>query len=271
MAKLYRIIPDTPSTALTSGYITGVTEDLLYKLGYLEYNKRFRYYGMYCQGQGIRAERDKKFFYYSPWACIRALRFLDSDYGHELARILEYEIPDDILKASTNAFTNYNNFQATGKMVPIELLRKDEELETQYTDELRKELEEIAISDAKESLEQLYKSIQESKSSIYKGNARFQIENLNKSYFDPKRMKNINDIRFKESGKFFRTSIITGKSMIITRADRDLIEEVLNGEGNKNELSKITEKSNGMLSLERAEEYYNDSADHEYGMALSYD
>ena len=35
MAKLYRIVPDTAATLTTTGYISKITEDLLYKLNYI--------------------------------------------------------------------------------------------------------------------------------------------------------------------------------------------------------------------------------------------
>lgn len=65
MAKLYRIIPDTISTLLSTGYISDISEDLLYKLGYLCYGDHdCGYFGTYEEGKGMSGESTKDYIFF---------------------------------------------------------------------------------------------------------------------------------------------------------------------------------------------------------------
>ena len=140
MAKLYRVVPDVTLTTLTVGYLTDITEDLLYQLGYLDHSlsdKDYGYFGIYDQGMKRETTKDDMFFFESPWSCFRCLLFFDNLYSKEGGRILEYDIPDDIVKASRKAFTNYEGYQAKGRRIPIALLQSGKEVLTEFSAELR--------------------------------------------------------------------------------------------------------------------------------------
>ena len=172
MAKLYRVVPDIVSTVLDTSYSSDIAEDLLYKMGYLSYGEHeYGYFGTYERGYGMLAEstEDYVFFFNSPWSCIKGVNFFSDQYGHHVARILEYDIPDEIVNNSADAFTNYENWQAKGKKIPVKLLQEGKEVLNELSDELKTQLEKIALSDTEESIKHFIQSVQESKFSKHKG------------------------------------------------------------------------------------------------------
>lgn len=274
MAKLYRIIPDTTSTVISTGYLSDITEDLLYQLGFLSYGDHgLSYFGTYEEGKGNSGEssRDYIFFFNSPWSCVRGLNFLSDPYGNEVARILEYDIQDEIVKESRDAFTNYTNYQAKGKKIPVKLLEKDKEVFDEFSQELRTKLEEIALQDSSESIKQFCQSVQKSRFSIHKNNPHINVDYLSQLIFEPSLKQKVNNRRFKKSGNFFRTSAITGRTMVITRADRELMEDILFNKKKIDDLSTIMDKSNGILTLDGLKNYDKDASEHQYDMIISYD
>ena len=72
----------------------------------------------------------------------------------------------------------------------------------------------------------------------------------------------MNNRRFEQRGNFFKTDVITGRSMIITRADRELLVGVMYEKQPKDTLSSIIESSNGILTLDNLEEYNSDAQIH---------
>lgn len=254
MTKLYRIVPDTAATLTTTGYISKITEDLLYKLNYIAQDNK-RYFGIYQKGEGIVCNGEKMFFFTSPWSCIRALRFLDDLYSDKVARILEYEIPDNIVKSSRNAFTNYENWQAKGKLIPVKLLNNGKGIITGFNGEIKQQLGEIALSDATESLDAL--------SSIY-----------NNAEFDSKRdrllerIQRVNTHRLEQNISFFETNMTTGKTMLITNKDNKCFNDVMYARCTKETLSEIIKKSNGILTLDSLDDFDYDVPTHQYGPIL---
>ncbi len=274
MAKLYRVIPDATSTVLTTGFLSDITEDLLYKMGYLSCgDTKWGYFGTYEKGKGNCADstQDYMFFFESPWSCLQALNFFRDPHGKELAKIVEYDISDNIIKASKDAFTNYTNYQAKGKIIPIKLLQKNKEVFTEFSDELKEKLEELATSDAEESIKRLSKSIQESKYSIHKCDSSFEPKGLVERFYGRNLLGKINSRRFEKEVAFFETDIVTGKSILITRADKECLQDVIYRKGTIDSLSEIIENSNGILTRENFNEYDFDEPGYHYGRIISYD
>lgn len=123
MAKLYRVVPDSTVTLITNGYYSDINEALLYQIGFFNpYNNG--YFGIYDYNNGITGENNTKslFFFTSPWSCIMALKYLRGNYSNLQAKILEYDIPNDIVNSSSNVITNYVNWQAEGKLIPTNML-----------------------------------------------------------------------------------------------------------------------------------------------------
>lgn len=247
MAKMYRIIPDTMSTVMTTGYLSKIAEDLLYKLGYI-CSCNERYFGLYECGSGMVSERSTSsiFFFDSPWSCVRALNFIDHEYSRKKARILEYDIPDSMVNASKPAFTNYTNWQAQGRLIPLELLQQGEEVLNSFDDELKEKLMEIAMADTKEAIATL-------------DNMPFSSQKLSGL------VERVNNRRVNQSVSFFKSNFITGKSMIITEKDKSAIHDVMFNKNDDTVLAPIMNKSNGILTPDNYVDYNFDAATHQYG------
>lgn len=243
MAKVYRMIPDTVTSAYSKGYLSDVTEDLFYKLGYLNFNDHEKQYFSVKENNSLNCYGDSTdkgiFFFTSAWSCCRALIFLNSVYGNEVARVMEYEIPDGIVAFSKQAVTNHQNFQASGIIVPLDLLTSDWQASTEFTEVLRIKLETIGLKDVLES----FKSLE----SIYKG--QFSRSEGIKCFF-PFVWEDVNSKRFSNVGVYGKSHIITGRSFIINRKDLELLIDVIYRKKSKDDLNELCEKSNGVLELD---------------------
>lgn len=254
MAKLYRIVPDTISTVITSGYLSNTIEDLLYKLNYIGIPNE-RYFGVYQKGIVNESNSNTMFFFVSPWSCIMAIRFLNDRYSKKVARIFEYDIPDDIVNISDDAFTNYENWQAKGKLISLELLKKNKDVFNQFDDKLQKDLEKVSLHDANESAVILSENY-----------SQHSFDSINQSLTS--RLQKINKRRLEQSVQFFKSNIITGKSMIITGIDALKVFDVMFGEKTEEVLLDIMRKSNGILTQENFGDFDFDRPIHQYGPML---
>lgn len=99
MAKLYRIVPNALASTMAKAYLTDIKEDMLYKLGYMSYDDhQMQYFGTYSARMMSESANDYVFFFDSPWSCFKCIDFFNSLYSDEVATILEYDIPEEIIK-----------------------------------------------------------------------------------------------------------------------------------------------------------------------------
>lgn len=247
MAKLYRIVPDSTVTLITERYYTDINEDLLYNINcFNPYNNG--YLSLYNPNTGITGENRTQslFFFTSPWSCIMALKYL-YEYTNEQAKILEYEIPDEIINSSTNIITNYENFQAKGKLIEVNKLKSNKQIS--YP-EIQDSIEKMTLQDIYESLKILCK---DEKKYPYKKSLEFILVRICKIKHNKK----------SKMEKIFHSDYITGKSMIITSTN---LKNLLNN--NITELNKLINNSNGIFTKENLLEYDYDSCIHTYGLIL---
>lgn len=248
MGKLYRIVPDSTATLITNGYYTDISEDLLYNIKCFNPDNS-GYFGIYDHNTGITGEEmtNSLFFFTSPWSCIMALRHLRDDYSNLQAKILEYDIPDDIINSSSNVITNYTNWQAKGKMIPVDMLKNDKLV---IHNELKSTIEKMILSDIKSSLKSICSSFEKYN---YDKCCNFIFSRINRINY--RKTQNINRV--------FQSDFITGKSIIVTYHDLENLFA-----NNISELNKLIEKSNGIFTSENLQEYDFDSPTHRYGLIL---
>lgn len=247
MAKMYRIVPDAISTVMTTGYLSKIAEDLLYKLGYI-CSHNDRYFGLYEYGSGIVGEWSTRsiFFFDSPWSCIRALNYIDHEYSRKKARILEYDIPDSVVNSSNPTFTNYTNWQAQGRLITLDLLQQGEQVLNSFDDEIKEKLRKIALADADESIAAL-------------NNASFYNSRLAST------IERVNNHRLDQNVPFFRSKFITGKTMTVTEEDCADFFDIISERKDETALEPIISKSNGILTLDNYVDYNFDNPTHHYG------
>lgn len=266
MAKLYRIVPNASCSSMEKNYAIGVNEDLLYKLGYLTFDDhKVQYYGVYSYGMECESTDKYMFFFDSPWSCFKCIDFFSDHYSDEVATILEYDIPDEIVNVSSKAFTNYENYQAMGHLILVPLLTSGKEVKSEFSDELKEKLQSLVFEDMEESIKKFCQSVKKSKYSKFKYNPNVNINKLSKIWLNPKILEKIKAGRFENCGKYFKTEVITGKSMVITGADTELVYEVLSQERPINDLNELMASSNGILTPENFKNWDKCPTVHTYG------
>jgi len=255
MIKLYRLVPDALSTSIATGYVSSITEDLFYKLGFISIPNS-QYFGLYSEGEGMVSEKNNgMFFFLSPWSCIKGLNFLRDEYVGGSARILEYEVPEEMVATCKRAFTNYQNYQAEGMMIPSDLLRNNGEFFTEVNDYIKSKLEKVSLQYCLDVIEDLNKN-----------NSNKMVSFEEDNFY--KKMQRINVRRFRKDELYFSSSFITGRSMLITRDDCDIMNSTLDSSSNETLLMPIINKANGILSFDNYNEYDQDLPNHKYGMMI---
>ena len=271
MAKLYRIVPNSYCSIMEKEYVTVANEDLLYRLGYLSFaDHKVQYYGVYSYGMKSESTEDYMFFFDSPWSCFKCINFFDSLYTDEVATILEYDIPDEIVNVSSKAFTNFENYQAMGHLIPIHLLTNGKNVKSEFSDELKEKLQELVCKDMEEAIQKFCQSVKESKYSKFKYNPNVDFNKLSKVWLNPKTLSKIKARKFRTCGKYFKTEIVTGKMVVITGSDTELVYEVLSQERPINDLNELMSSSNGILTPENFKSWDKCPIVHTYGRTLNY-
>ncbi len=246
MAKLYRIVPDSTATLITERYYTNTNEDLLYNLNcFSPYNNG--YLSLYDYNTGITGENRTKslFFFTSPWSCIKALKYFN-EFSNQQAKILEYDIPDEIVNQQTNVITNYTNYQAKGKLIPVELLKSQKSISIP---DISSNIEKMTITDIYASLEKLCSS------DVYPYKKCLEFVLVRSCKIQQRKKENLNNV--------FHSDYITGKSIIITLED---YYNLFNNDIEK--LQQLITSSNGIFTEENLSEYDFDTPEHTYGLIL---
>lgn len=249
MAKLYRLIPDSLSVLRLSDETHSIKEDLYYRIGKIDcYN--YNFFDLLV-GEEITSETsdNKKFFFNSPWSCIRGLNFINSKYYKipknpsdipRIARILEYDIPDEILTQSEDVYTYSDGFQGKGKLVPLQLLQQGAAVLTYLDRNTKKHLTKMIIDQVEEHFEILKKL---NPSDNYK------------KYFTAQDLQFYLNWRFAVKDSFFESDIITNRSMTITDQDFRLLDDIKSGKRIEEDLKPLIERSGGILSIENLRDY----------------
>lgn len=256
MALVYRLVPDSVLMTLTTRRMGDVREDLLYKLGMMD-SCSYNYFGLYREGIGMVEEggyKKQMFFFDSPWSCIRALEFLRSYYtgrnGARLARIMEYDIPDDIINSGDKCFTNYENFQAKGRLIDIELL-SDGQIQREMDKDMAFKLDSIAKVDEEETLvalEMLFGLRDKEKVKKY----------LTENWHT------LMETRLGSKPYFWSSTMPTGRVMGVTKRDYELFMDVIFNKKKVDDLKELMQRSRGMLNPENWDRYDFDSPTHRY-------
>ena len=208
--KLYRVVPDQ----LGEGdYIQAVTEDVLYKLGYISISKHDAYFRMTSRfdraynelyDNGIKGI----FFFKNPWDAVMCSWWVNSDfYSRNLVRVCEYDFPDEIIEKSFQGIGIYKGYEVEEVKIPISLL------ETTGT-VLKTPTEELAIQIKEEKRKMLLESVEKYRD-INSDYADALIEYLENDY-DGLHEYNIQNITF-----LMRSPFVTGKMFTVTSKDRD--------------------------------------------------
>ena len=248
VSKLYRIVPDTTITYITTGLRPNTNEDLLYNFGCFSSYDNVDF-GIYNCNSGITNEQgtNSLFFFTSPWSCIMALKYMRSQKYQ--AKILEYDIPDEIIASSVDVITNYTDWQAKGKLVDINKLKSQNPVDINV---LKFAIEQIALQDMKLSLKSFCSS---NKKYDYDKCCDF-IQNAFNRIISSK----LNSFN---AEKVFYSDFITEKTLIIQYDDFENL--YLN---NIPELDKLICRSNGIFTHESLQEYDYDSASYRHGFVL---
>lgn len=266
MAKLYRLVPDSITSIILTQMYSQVTEDLFYRQNMVEAYS-YGYFGLYKKGTGNTAESYRKtmFFFTSPWSCIKGQEFMRDYYGGRrsrekfVVRILEYDIPDEIVSNSDDVFTNCGNYQAKGKLIPVALLQGNRVLHNTLDEEMRLKLEKQALEDAKETIT----ALSEFCSPDFMAKLSAYIDEEWKDIIKER-------LTLKENEGFFETDIITGRTMLVTSQDYELLSDVRYRRKPEEDLQILMDKSNGILTPENLKDYDGDAATHRYGFILTY-
>lgn len=254
MKKLYRLIPDSVASVCEKGYLCDISEDLFYKVGYISTNDHMDSYFKVEPESWARKTEQGTFFYFSPWNCLVNLLYIQWHYYSMVARIFEYEVDEEIVNNCPQGFGHYNNITSKEIRIPLNILAKENTINTELNPKLKNKLNAIALSDAKE----VFKYIKE----YAKSNKNSQLHHIEDfdsfeyEYFNSGRAERVNARRLKECGMFFKSSIITGKSIIITKEQRELLYDFLNNPNeNLQQIYELCENSNGIFTLESLNDF----------------
>ena len=226
---LYRIIPNSWATFFETkmvGKPSLTTEELFYKLGYINISEHEPYYiintdvflqsGISWQSKGEKGI----FFFKSPWDCIKTFKYVNDEfYTDKIGTILEYDIPDSII---TN-YSSCGNGLYAGEEIP----------------EVKIPLSIIKGADASRNLnpdllEQLQKleqeQIEESNAIIKETITNPDEEKMLTILNTPEKRERISSWRMSNCGVFWKSNYITGRNCTVTREAIKLYERQNNPE-----------------------------------------
>jgi len=259
--KLYRLIPDSVVSICETGYICDISEDLFYKLGYISKNDHMNSYFL-IRNQGDSWAKNIEngiFFFFSPWDCLSNLIHLNDCYGSEIARIFEYEVDDVMVNNSPQGYGYYNQVAYREVKIPLNILTKGAISNTEITPELKDKLTDISLCNAEETFKYLKESVVTNEYSKLKHSKESILnDSLRENYFNSGRAEKINARRLTNCGNFFKSDIITGKSLVITAAQRTLLFDFLDDpEKYIQQIYKLCESSNGIFTIENLMDFNN--------------
>lgn len=274
---LYRVVPDQYGMILNKSdkgrafNLQGLTtEDLFYKLGYINVSKHAPYfYTEENDDTKWQFECDGISFFTSPWDALHSFIDIEGNLGHHteevlayfsnsIVRIQEYDIPDEIVEVSHQG-GDYRGVIIKGNgtrerdivKIPIELLKGEEEIQEELTDELKSELSVLAFLEGNKSLDKLADLVYRDNEELNK-KRKFYVKR-EKFFFKYQFLKEevrtkLDELRFSNAGVFFKSGYITGRELLIT------LDEYMKFR-KKEAFEPLFET--GMFSLENLKEYRN--------------
>ena len=204
--KVYRVIPDQVAKGID---IQAITEDALYRLGYISVSDHEPYFQMpprmdrafdeVTDNRGIA-------FFRNPWDAVMCSYWVNFDfYSKKLVRICEYDFPDETLAFSGEGL--YKGYGIREVKIPFEELEKLGEVLQTPTSELAEEIKE----EKKEILLETVEKFREINSDYANAIYRY----INDAY-DDLHEYNIKHIKF-----LMKSPFITGKMFTVTSENRD--------------------------------------------------
>lgn len=208
--KLYRVIPDQLGSA---DDLQAITEDALYKLGYISISEHMAYFRMVPRMERTYNELYDNgikgiFFFKNPWDAVMCSWWVDFDfYSKNLVRVCEYDFPDEIIEKSTQGTGLYKGYKAEEVKVPISVLETTGTVLNTPTPELAEEIKEEKKKMLLESAEKYREIDNDYAEEIY--------EYLKEAY-EELHEYNIMNIEF-----LMKSPFITGKIFTVTSKNRD--------------------------------------------------
>lgn len=242
---LYRVVPDQYGMVLNKydkelmfNREGMTTEDLFYKLGYINVSKHAPYF--YTEENDKtkwQFECDGISFFTSPWDALHSFIDIEGNMGYHaegvkayfsngIVRIQEYDIPDEIVNASHQGL-DYRGAIIKGNgtrerdivKIPIELLKGETELQEELTEELKSELSVLAFDEGNKTLDKLADLVYRNDEELNK-KRNFYIKRT-KFFFKYQFLKEeirtkLDELRFSNAGVFFKSDYITGREVLVT-------------------------------------------------------
>lgn len=225
---LYRIIPNSWATFFETrivGKPSLTTEELFYKLGYINISEHEPYYiiktDVFLQdGISWQSESEKGiFFFKSPWDCIKTFKYVNDEfYTDKIGTILEYDIPDTIIKISLSGNGLYAGKEIEEIKIPLSIIKEDDSLESlnSYLLEQLQKLEQEEIEETNALIRENITNTDEEK----------MLTILN----TPEKREKISSWRMSNCGIFWKSNYITGRFCSVTREAIKLFESQNNPE-----------------------------------------
>lgn len=163
---------------------------------------------------------------------------------------MEYDIPDDIINSGDKCFTNYENFQAKGRLIDIELL-SDGQIQREMDKDMAFKLDSIAKVYEEETLvalEMLFGLRDKEKVKKY----------LTENWHT------LMETRLGSKPYFWSSTMPTGRVMGVTKRDYELFMDVIFNKKKVDDLKELMQRSRGMLNPENWDRYDFDSPTHRY-------
>ena len=152
--KLYRVIPDQLANGVD---VQAITEDALYRLGYISVSHHEPYFQMPPRmDRAFDEVTDNKgiAFFRNPWDAVMCSYWVNFDfYSKKLVRICEYDFPDETLAFSGEGL--YKGYGIREVKIPFEELEKFGEVLQTPTPELADQIKEEKKNILLESVDKL--------------------------------------------------------------------------------------------------------------------
>lgn len=218
--KLYRVIPDYQGVFYGGKYLCSdviSTESILYYLGYINNSQHAHYFEIttdsFLQSREKNDLYDNKenglFFFTSIKDCLYCMRAINhSDFfAATSVRILEYNVPDEILSESYSDYGMYFGKEIKEYKIPIRLLQGTNE----SFDKLSPELEDDFVKVANKMDTLTYKKLID----VYKDEKDYLTDVVNSD----DDMNWVYEVRLEHIGIFFKSNYITGNVYHITELE----------------------------------------------------
>ena len=213
MTKLYRFVPDFLATYLKTNFIgSSSLEDVFYDEGLMNIND------MKSPHLHVSGEKtgyvyplitNKAFFFTNPYSIIRAFEY-QTKFSSDILKVLEYDIPDEIVSSSEKACARYINYAPMGVLIDIDLLHDGQEVSL----------------DKDRASKDMLKGEREVISYITKATGDNRFESLS-----DEELLSLNRYRLVSETKLYKSKYLTGNKCFVSIKDmRSLVPDILDKE-----------------------------------------